>query len=173
MSTQVPVAANSNKSLKEELLLPQEILQNEFLLSQYLWDYISSFQSQCPSLKQRQQQQQTEPTPRSHSHSPTTATDGAADKGARHTPNPLLRLPGNPCRSLVIWRADRATTLITHNTQRYIASAWGSITERKRIVVMQRHPDPLHTQWRGGGRGEHAQQGQQQQQEKDFIDKLM
>ena len=165
MSTRVPVVANK----KEELPLPQEILQGDFQLMFYLTDYISSFQCQCTNLKQCQQ---TEPTPHSHCHSPTTATDGTADKGARQqcTPNPLLRLLGNPCRSLVIWRADRATTLITHNTQRYIASVWGSAMERKCIAAMQRHPEPLHTQWRGG-RGEHAQQGQQQQ-EKDFIDKL-
>ena len=170
MSTSVPVVANK----KEELPLPQEILQDDFLLSQYLWDYISSFQSQCPSLKQRQQQQQqTESSPHPYHHSPSP-TDGAADKGAgqqqRAPANQPLRLPGNPCRSLLVWRADRATTLITHNTQRYIASVCGSAMERKCIVAMQRHPVPLHTQWRGG-RGEHAQQGQQQQQEKD-VDKL-
>ena len=139
MSTTVQTATSNNN--KEELALPPEILQDDFELVQYLTDYIASFQCQCPCFKQ------AESAPDSHRHPPSPAADGAANKGAGQSssPGPVLRLPGNPCRSLIVWRSERRTSLITINKQ-----------ERERIKAFECHFEPVHpyTRWGGaGGRG--------------------
>ena len=132
--------------------VPAEVYENEFELFLYLVDIIASNQCQCPCFKQ------TESTPDAHSDPPTTpAADGPTNERPRlqHPSGPVLQLPGNPCQSLVVWRSERRTSLITNNKQ-----------ERERTEAFQRHFEPFNSSRWGGARG----RGKCREQEEEHLE---
>lgn len=151
--TQDTSSSSNNSNSKEELPLPPEILQDEFELFLYLRDYIASYQ--CQFLKQ---QWRAEPSPGTHCNPPSTpAADGPQNEGTRkqQPSDPVLRLPGNPCRSLVLWRADRRVSLVSSSfSSSSFAKVWRNHKERERTKAFERYLMSLKSPGSGfGGRG--------------------
>ena len=134
MSTFVTPVTSSSNNNSTQWTLPRSTIEDEFEFSQYICDIIAS--KQCQQVKQ---QWHAESTPHPNRNSPSTAADGPQNKGARQSssPDPLLRLPGNPCRSLVLWRADRRVSLVSSSPVPIISGVtftkiWRNEQERER-----------------------------------------